>query len=316
MAEADLRDLANFVSRGQVNMDRYVDRKTRVAKGHETLRQDYYKSICIGCHGRDGHRLRTIPPLGDVARDNPWESLHKILNGHPSERMPALRVLDRQTLVDVLAYVQTLPDGEIVSSIVRGGRLYDSWRKEIAGVQYIDSLPDHPANKKHPAYPIGGALAKEPRANWRCKECHGWDYRGRDGAYGTGRHFTGIKGIRDMAGADEVLSYQEFRDLANFVSKGQVEMDRYIDRASRLAKGDKTRHATYYTTICAICHGDEGMTIITGLPLGQIARHDPWETLHKIINGHPDEPMPALRVVGMEILTDILAYVQSLPPER
>jgi thiosulfate dehydrogenase len=112
------------------------------------------------------------------------------------------------------------------------------------------------------------------------------------------------------------LSYQEFRDLANFVSKGQVEMDRYIDRASRLAKGDKTRHATYYTTICAICHGDEGMTIITGLPLGQIARHDPWETLHKIINGHPDEPMPALRVVGMEILTDILAYVQSLPPER
>ncbi len=152
------------------------------------------------------------------------------------------------------------------------------------------------------------------------------------GAYGTGRHFTGIKGIRDMAGADpatiisilkdenhrygEVLSYQEFRDLANFVSKGQVEMDRYIDRASRLAKGDKTRHATYYTTICAICHGDEGMTIITGLPLGQIARHDPWETLHKIINGHPDEPMPALRVVGMEILTDILAYVQSLPPER
>jgi hypothetical protein len=38
--------------------------------------------------------------------------------------------------------------------------------------------------------------------------------------------------------------------------------------------------------------------------------------LHKIINGHPDEPMPALRVVGMEILTDILAYVQSLPPER
>jgi cytochrome c553 len=166
MAEADLRDLANFVSRGQVNMDRYVDRKTRVAKGHETLRQDYYKSICIGCHGRDGHRLRTIPPLGDVARDNPWESLHKILNGHPSERMPALRVLDRQTLVDVLAYVQTLPDGEIVSSIVRGGRLYDSWRKEIAGVQYIDSLRclrNGPAFHWHQGHPRYGR--RGPRDN-------------------------------------------------------------------------------------------------------------------------------------------------------
>jgi mono/diheme cytochrome c family protein len=332
MAETDLRDLANFVSRGQVDMDRYVDRKTKTVKGHESLRQDYYKSICVGCHGRDGYRLRTIPPLGDVARDNPWESLHKILNGHPGERMPALRVLDRQTLVDVLAYVQTLPDGEIVSSIVRGGRLYDNWRKEIAGLLFIDSLPDHPANSRHPAYPIGGALAKEPKVNWRCKECHGWDYRGRDGAYGAGRHFTGIKGIRDMVGADPativailkdvnhryggVLSFQEFRDLANFVSKGQVSMDRYIDRASRLAKGDKTRHAMYYTTICATCHGADGTMIITGLPLGRIARRNPWETLHKIINGHPDEAMPALRVLGMEILTDTLAYLQSLPPER
>ena len=72
----------------------------------------------------------------------------------------------------------------------------------------------------------------------------------------------------------------------------------------------------YYTTICATCHGADGTKIITGLPLGQIARRDPWETLHKVINGHPDEAMPALRVVGIEILTDILAYVQSLPPER
>jgi mono/diheme cytochrome c family protein len=50
-----------------------------------------------------------MPPLGKVARSNPWEALHKILNGHPGENMPALRALDMSILIDVLAYVQTLP---------------------------------------------------------------------------------------------------------------------------------------------------------------------------------------------------------------
>ena len=47
-------------------------------------------------------------------------------------------------------------------------------------------------------------------------------------------------------------------------------------------------------------------------PLGQFARGNPWATLHRILNGHPDEEMPALRVLEPEILADILAYVQTL----
>jgi len=35
--------------------------------------------------------------------------LHKIRNGQPGMPMPALRVLPVQTLVDILAYTQTLP---------------------------------------------------------------------------------------------------------------------------------------------------------------------------------------------------------------
>ena len=33
---------------------------------------------------------------------------------------------------------------------------------------------------------------------WRCKECHGWDYRGAPGAYSIGSDFTGIMDVRDM----------------------------------------------------------------------------------------------------------------------
>ena len=54
----------------------------------------------------------------------------------------------------------------------------------------------------HPAYPADKLYANEPKRTWRCQECHGWDYLGKDGAYGTGPHYTGIKGIQGMAGAD------------------------------------------------------------------------------------------------------------------
>ena len=57
--------------------------------------------------------------------------------------------------------------------------------------------------QSHPLYPADGEYAAKPKANWRCKECHGWDYKGRDGAYAKGSHYTGIKGIRQWAGGDD-----------------------------------------------------------------------------------------------------------------
>ena len=50
--------------------------------------------------------------------------------------------------------------------------------------------------------------------------------------------------------------------------------------------------------------------------VGTVGRKNPWEALHKVINGHAGEAMPALRVIGLDILTDILAYIQTLPTER
>ncbi len=104
---------------------------------------------------------------------------------------------------------------ESLSSIVRGGRLYDNWYKEIK---------EPPPTVPHPAYPADKKYAKDSGASWRCKECYGWDYRGRDGAYSTGG--------------------QKFRTMP---------------------------------------------------PLGKVARSDPWQALHMILNGHPAEEMPSLR---------------------
>ncbi len=207
-------------------------------------------------------------------------------------------------------------------SVSRGGRLYDNWHLESR-----ERVPDKP----HPAYPIDKMYAKDPEVNWRCKECHGWDYKGASGAYGTGKHFTGIKGIRDMVGVPpdrivailkdanhqygNVLDYRDLQDLANFVSRGQIDMDGYIDRATLKAKGDPAKGKVYFITICASCHGLEGADIITSIPLGRLARRNSWGVFHKMISGHPDEVMPAMRVLGEDTLAGILAYLQTLPQD-
>jgi thiosulfate dehydrogenase len=213
------------------------------------------------------------------------------------------------------------------SSIARGGRLYDKWW-EVVGARE----PRQP----HPAYPAEGKYRAKGGTDWRCKECHGWDYQGKDGVYGKGKHFTGIKGIQGAANMspDKVmatlrnkthdlgsqLSEADLRDLAIFVSKGQLDMARHIDPASRKVKGNKARGEPVFNTICANCHGRDGTLDEDGKPLasdseplGLVASDNPWEALHKIRNGQPTEHMPALRALDLQLSLDILAYMQTLP---
>ena len=66
-------------------------------------------TICAGCHREDGKRPKDMDkPLG-AQMGNPWEVMHKILNGQPGEGMPGLRALPMQVTSDVGAYIQTLP---------------------------------------------------------------------------------------------------------------------------------------------------------------------------------------------------------------
>ena len=210
---------------------------------------------------------------------------------------------------------------EIESSIARGGLLYDKWYAVIDAEKPTESHPSYPADKKY---------ADKPDANWRCKECHGWDYMGVDGAYASGSHNSGIKGINgasgqsaaeiiatlkgDAHGYGDLLSDQDMTDLANFVSKGQIDMDQYIDRATKAPKGDAAKGEVYYNTICAKCHGFDGKLPEDMKPFGA-QMGNPWEVMHKILNGQPAEQMPALRALDHQITTDIMSHLVSLPKE-
>jgi len=210
---------------------------------------------------------------------------------------------------------------EIESSIARGGNLYDKWYK------VIDT--DAP-EKSHALYPADKKYADKPGANWRCKECHGWDYQGAAGAYSSGKHSSGIVGINGAAGkpADEIigilsdsahgygdlLNDTDMLDLANFVGQGQVDMDMYIDRSDKSPKGDAEKGEVYYNTICAKCHGFDGKLPEDMKPFGA-QMGNPWEVMHKILNGQPGEQMPALRALDHQIIADIMSHMTGLPKE-
>lgn len=315
--DRDRLDLANFIASGQTDMPRLVDAARRL-KPTQAAADKVFATVCSGCHGLDGDRLRQIAPLGDAARQRPFEVLHVALNGHPGGNMPALRTLGEDTVVRMLAYLQTLPSFNLAASIANGGRLYDDWQTHTAGQR--QALP-------HPAYPPQGYYASTASETWRCKECHGWDYKGNQGQYAKGEHATGIKGIRAMAGADPerimavlrsrshlfgaVLKYRDLQDLANFVSHGQIDMDTVIDPRTGLARGDASRGAAHYRSMCAGCHGLEGH-FVAKRHTGRVARTDPWHSLHNMLNGHPDDTMPALRELDPAVVNDILAHIQTL----
>ncbi len=222
----------------------------------------------------------------------------------------------------ILSFSQVTFAAEEVSSIARGGKLYDKWFKVIGAQKPKDT---------HPAWPASNTK-KKGNATHRCKSCHGWDLMGKDGAYASGSYKTGIKGLKNMAGASNAtviatmkdsthgyvgkMSDQDFTDLANFVTKGQIDIDAVIDRKSKMAKGgDKAMGEAYYNTICVNCHGKSGKEPDDMPPLGKLSHKNPWEIIQKVQNGQPDEDMPAMRAFDLQVSVDILSYLQTLPKE-
>ena len=156
---------------------------------------------------------------------------------------------------------------ESESAIARGGRLYDKWFAENKAAK---------PTADHPAYPVkGGKYGKD--TSWRCKECHGWDYKGKDGAYAKGAHATGIKGINGAAGKDPAAIAAVLRDKTHGYTEAQLSAkDASRSGAVRLqgpgrpgqvlrrgnkATGDAAKGEAYFNTLCAGCHGEDGKKV-------------------------------------------------------
>ncbi|TAN43734.1 MAG: hypothetical protein EPN22_09080 [Nitrospirae bacterium] len=213
--------------------------------------------------------------------------------------------------------------GRKFAQLVMGGVLYDNWLAELRVK----------VDKTHPSYPAEG---KQKGANtWRCKECHGWDYKGKDGDYSKGSsRYTGIKGIRAYANQspeavmkilkDErhafgnMMSEDAYESLALFVSYGQVDMDALINRTTKKSVGDPTSGARIYLSSCTKCHGEDGKAINfkdakNPEYIGTISNKNPWEVFHKIRWGHPGSHMLSLLFLEIKEQLDVFAFCQTLP---
>ncbi|UCF31450.1 MAG: cytochrome c [bacterium] len=214
-----------------------------------------------------------------------------------------------------------------VAGVKLGGQLYDKWYK-VLGVEVSGT---------HPLYPPEGKKSGDD--TYRCKECHGWDYIGKDGRYRKGSHYTGIKGVYDARtkSAEELTRIltdpagghgmkelsadpANVRALVTFIREGLIDPDSVFN-ADGTVKGDPARGKPLYESVCAKCHGKDGNNLdfdkkdkgVQGV--GWLARDNPQETLHKIRWGHPGSKMPSAVVdEGLKDseTVDLLKYSQTL----
>jgi thiosulfate dehydrogenase len=216
--------------------------------------------------------------------------------------------------------------------LVQGALLYDKWYAAL-GIQ--------PPAGEHPLWLRQSTNTRSGPDTWRCVECHGWDYKGVQGAYGSGSHYTGFPNVMAQAASmevDEIVSHlngekdpahnfspyldrQSLVQLATFLKEGVIDDSQYIDPVSlQIIRGDIENGQGLYKSTCAVCHGTDGRTIIfrtEGVDeyLGSVANRDPWRFLHRTRFGTAGTSMPVGYALGWTPADgrDILAYAQTLP---
>ena len=331
MDEQALIDLALFISQeivdySQMVGDDKVALSTDIATGN-----DLYLETCSECHGPDGLAINFGKLVNDldyvagIANGNPWEFLHKARFGQPGTEMPS--VIDSGWSLEeqsaLLAFAQTLPNE---SPVTQGGQMWDKWWKAMG----IDA-----PEVDQPLWASQATNTRTGGDTWRCKECHGWDYKGADGAYASGSsHFTGFSGVlgatEDLLGwlngsvnADHDFSpYMDdaaMNMMVAFILEGTIDMSMYIN-ADKTVIADASTGQALYDIGCARCHGDDGQAINfhdddDPTYLSDVANDNPWEALHKAANGQPGTAMVSGLNLGWswEELAAVISYAQTLP---
>jgi len=220
--------------------------------------------------------------------------------------------------------------------ISRGGQLYDNWWKTTVDIRRPEG--------EHPLWKAQTSNKRTGYSTYRCKECHGWDYRGKDGAYNSGSHYTGFQGVyvssqkmtvkeliavlkgstdkdHDFSG---FLSEDDMSDLAMFLKKGTIDLTELINTEGLPSRGDIAAGKNFYALNCMTeCHGKKGMAINFKSEekpeyLGTIANKNPWEFIHKVRAGQPGTRMSAgiIDKWSTNDLLNLLAYARTLPKEK
>lgn len=208
--------------------------------------------------------------------------------------------------------------------IASGMRLYDNW---------MNVMDQEGPGTTHPSWPASNTQ-HEGNSTWRCKSCHGWDFKGKDGKYDSGSYKTGIKGVMGAATlhpndihkillndthkyTHEMIPEEAMIRLSTALAIGLYDTNDYIN-ADGSVKGDLRRGREIFQNICASCHGYDGTALDWGEEgspayIGTEANANPWEVIAKIRHGHPGVEMVSLIAFPMTDISSVLKYVRTLP---
>src|SRR5512133_3658187 len=179
-----------------------------------------------------------------------------------------------------------------------GGQLYDKWYAVLNTTPPSGNMPIWERQKTN---------TRSGADTWRCSECHGWDYKGSEGAYGNGSHQTGFPNVMKLAAdmpADEIVAhlkgskdpshdFSKYLDdaslnkLVKFLKEGLIDDSEFIDSTTLKVKGgDMTHGKQLFESTCAECHGTDGKKIVFRTEgvneyLGNVATRDPYRFLHR-----------------------------------
>lgn len=238
---------------------------------------------------------------------------------------------DQIPIPGAIAIEAAAAEAGTTSAVVNGGLLYDKW--------WVAAGVDEPEGDQ-PLWSSQDTNERSGDDTWRCKECHGWDYQGADGAYGSGSHFTGFAGVFDARSLplEELVAWlngstaashdfsamgdASINDLALFLKDGLVDVAPFIDEDKAAVGGDNANGEVLYASTCAVCHGDDGRDVNFGDDeepeyVATIAIDNPWEFIHKVRAGQPGTRMPSAIDLGWSIqdVVDLLSFAQTLPTE-
>jgi cytochrome c553 len=216
--------------------------------------------------------------------------------------------------------------------IIRGGQLYDRWYA-VLGVD--------PPEGNMPIWSRQTTNTRSGEATWRCNECHGWDYKGAQGEYKAGSHYTGFPDLWSLVqglSMDDIVSHLKgsldpahdfsaylddtsLTQLADFLKNGIIDDSAYINPISlQVIDPNLTHGKELYQSTCSTCHGEDGKAIVIRIEgideyLGSVANRDPWRFLHRTRYGVAGTDMPVGINLGWQPSDgrDVLAYAQTLP---
>jgi len=302
MNENDIYDLTKFIFE-YARIDIANPAAGEVNAGAVVFKSESESSCdTSGCHTSSSPQ--PIDQIIQIAQESPAEFLHKVRYGTAAGKfMPA--GLSTEQAEHLRAFVaagagQTPggggggvdPSSDFSqtkysdASVVLGGRIYDKW--------WITSNTLSDPVTTHALWPASNTKISGSDT-WRCKECHGWDYRGRDGAYKEGKHASDIIGIvntesaimqqstaaqiytflktnTDHGFASGNFSDTEFYAATKFVMTMRAEVEAsaspisFISDSTKLATGDANNGKSVYESTqgsCSAsnCHGADGKAL-------------------------------------------------------